>query len=93
MTLFVDNEALDGIVGKLAAAGSGIDSVGASVPTTIEAGDATAALLGILSRLTENAAQLVEALVAASEAVAEANSHYRKQDVAAADSLVSAWSE
>ncbi|RVW05985.1 hypothetical protein [Rhodococcus spongiicola] len=93
MTLFVDNDALDGIASDLAGVGSRIDSVAASVPVTVEAGDATPAVLGILARLTENAAELVEALMAASAAVAQANASYREQDVASADATISTWAE
>ncbi|BCN58376.1 hypothetical protein GS490_11215 [Rhodococcus hoagii] len=93
MSLFVDSDALDGIATSLAAAGTDIDSVAATVPPAVEAGDATAALLGILAQLTENAAQLVDALTTASAAVAQANASYREQDVASADSTIAAWAE
>ncbi len=49
--------------------------------------------MGIMARLTENAGQLVVALAAASEAVAEANARYREQDVATADGFNTAWVE
>lgn len=91
MSLFVDNDALDGISATLAAAGSNIDDVAASMPSTVDAGDATAVLLGILAQLTENAAQLVEALTVASVAVAQANASYREQDVESANATISAW--
>lgn len=93
MSLFVDSDALDGIATTLAAAGTDIDSVAATVPSAVEAGDATAALLGILAQLTENAAQLVDALTAASAAVTQANASYREQDVASADAATAAWEE
>ncbi|PTR36697.1 hypothetical protein C8K38_12390 [Rhodococcus sp. OK611] len=91
MSLYVDNDALDGIVSMLAASSSAIDSAGESAPSAIDAGDASAALFGIMARLAENAGQLVVALAAASEAVGEANARYREQDVATADSLDTAW--
>ncbi|RVW08233.1 hypothetical protein EGT67_17670 [Prescottella agglutinans] len=93
MTLFVDSDALDRIASTLAAAGSEIDGVATSAPSGVDAGDATAALLGILAKLTENAAQLVDALTAASVAVAQANARYREQDVASADAMIAAWAE
>jgi hypothetical protein len=91
MSLYVDNDALDGIVGMLAASSAALDGAGESAPSAIDAGDAAPALLGIMARLAENAGQLVVALAAASEAVGVANARYREQDVATADSLDTAW--
>lgn len=93
MTLFVDSVALDGITESLDRSSTDLDAVGSFAPTAIDAGDATAALMGIMARLTENAGQLVVALAAASEAVAEANARYREQDVATADGFNTAWVE
>ncbi|MFC7449670.1 hypothetical protein [Rhodococcus daqingensis] len=93
MTLFVDSTALEGIVESFARSSADLDAVGSSVPAAIDAGDATAALMGIMARLTEDAGQLVVALAAASEAVAEANARYREQDVATADGFNTAWVE
>lgn len=93
MTVYVDHATLDTIAQSFSGASSELDGVAASAPESIDGGDATAAVLGILSRLMHDAGQLVAGLDAAGQAVADANAKYREQDVETADALIEAWSD
>lgn len=93
MTLHVDHAALQSITSICGAAGKGMDEAGASVPVAVDAGDATAAVLGIISLLMENAADLVMALASTSEVVAQANTAYRTGDDELALELISVRAE
>lgn len=93
MTLHVDTKALDGIASSLGSAGQDLDGSGTTVPSGVDAGDATAAVLGILSRLVQDAGQMVVGLAAASDAVTDANAKYRTQDAEMADDLIKSWAE
>lgn len=90
MTLYVDRQALDGIAKALAHAGAALDATSTSAPGDVDAGDGTAAILGIMAKMTEDAGELVTGLSAASTAVTQANTAYTTQDVATADATNSA---
>ncbi|AWZ25100.1 hypothetical protein CEJ39_13700 [Rhodococcus pyridinivorans] len=93
MTLHVDYVALQSITSICSAAGNRVDEAGESVPVAVDAGDATAAVLGIISLLMENAADLVMALASTSEAVAQSNTAYRTGDDELALELISVRTE
>lgn len=87
----VDHGVLDGIASTLRNASSSLDSVGNSMPGTPDAGDATAAITGIMARIVDNAGQLVIGAAAAGDAVATANAAYQKNDAAAKEDLQRAY--
>jgi hypothetical protein len=92
MTLYVDHDALQGIARALDQAGADLDATSTSAPGDVDAGEGTAAILGILARMTEDAGELVVGLSAAGSAVTQANAAYTTQDVATADaSSNTAW--
>lgn len=55
----VDYDTLDSIASNLRDASSDVDALGNSVPGATDAGDATAAVTGILAHLVKNASSLV----------------------------------
>lgn len=88
MTLFVDHDALDSISRVLADAGREVDGAGATVPSGVDGGVGSPALLGILAHLSDAAGQFAVGLTATSGAVAQANTSYRGQDDENADQLI-----
>ena len=93
MTLYVDHATLDSISLNLQEASNQLDSLSGALPGSVDAGDATPAIVGILAKLAENAGQLVVALAAAAAAVGDANAEYRQRDAETVDQLaIVAWS-
>lgn len=90
MTLSLNHDALDNISRSLADAGNDLDSASTSIPTSVDGGCGTPAILGILAKLVDNTGQLVVGVKAVSDAVASANTSYLQQDGTSAESVQSA---
>jgi hypothetical protein len=89
-TLYINHESLNRISSSLSDAGSALDSAGDSVPTSIDGGTGTPAILGILAKLVDNTGQLVVAVNAVGAAIASANSRYLGHDEQAAEAIENA---
>ncbi|MCV7431994.1 hypothetical protein [Mycolicibacterium bacteremicum] len=87
MTLAFNHDALANISRSLADAGISLDDAGNSMPSAVDGGCGTPAILGILAKLADNTGQLVVGVKAVSEAVAKANTAYLEQDATAAESV------
>ncbi|GAB7068627.1 hypothetical protein H7J06_29715 [Mycobacterium hodleri] len=90
MTLYINHEALNKISTSLSDAGSSLESAGGSVPTSVDGGTGTPAILGILAKLVDNTGQLVVAVNAVGAAIASANNSYLGRDEQAAEMLENA---
>lgn len=90
MTLYINHEALNKISTSLSDAGSTLESAGGSVPTSVDGGTGTPAILGILAKLVDNTGQLVVAVNAVGAAIASANNSYLGRDEQAAEMLENA---
>lgn len=71
---------LDEIRSSLGTGASGLESCGSSAPGSIDAGDATAVLSGMLSRLVDNAGALSESLTAISSQVGSVGAEFWRVD-------------
>ena len=78
--LRVPSATLSEIQGELGKGGSALEDTGSSAPSGIDAGDMTAMLTGMMSKVIEQAATLSEGLAAISGQVAEAGSHFWEVD-------------
>ena len=68
------------------------DELAASLPTNIDGGIATAAILGIMSIFAESAGELTSALAGFGELVTESATRYEQQDIYTADQInLLAW--
>lgn len=90
MTLAFNHDVLETISRSLDDAGSDLDDVGLTVPTTVDGGCGTPAILGIMAKLVENSGQLVVGVKAVSAAVEKANTGYLQQDAGSAEDLQNA---
>ena len=71
-----------------------VDEVAHSIPTTVDGGIGTAAILGILSNFVTSAGELVIGLAGMSDVLDDCATRYAKQDLVAADEInVAAWAE
>lgn len=86
-TLYINHESLMKISTSLTDAGSTLDSAGGSVPTSIDGGTGTPAILGILTKLVDNTGQLVVAVNAVGAAIDSANSRYLGHDEQTAEAI------
>ena len=93
MSLYVDHTALEEITATCGAASRTVGEVGETVPLSVDAGDATALVLGIAALLLENGGELVAALATTGVVVAEINTAYRNGDHDLASDLTRAWTE
>lgn len=87
MTIFIDHDALNNISRSLSDAGENLDCANATAPASVDAGNGTPAILGIMPHLADNAGQLVVAVKAVSEAITSANQLYLGKDEELAESL------
>lgn len=87
MTTYINHDALITISRSLADAGENLDGANATAPTTVDGGNATPAILGIMAHLADNAGQLVVAVKSVSEAITSADRRYLGQDEELAEAL------
>lgn len=90
MTLAFNHDALASISRSLADAGTNLYSAGESIPTAVDGGCGTPAILGIMAKLVDSTGQLVVGVKAVSDAVASANTNYREQDANSAEAVQNA---
>jgi hypothetical protein len=76
----VDHAVLDRAAGDLRATAAGLDAIGDSTPTSVDAGEATAVIMSMLGRLLANAGQLVEGARLAGTALSACGTQYRAAD-------------
>ncbi len=93
MSLYVDHAALDEIAAICSTASRTVGEVAETVPLSVDAGDATAVVLGIVALLMANGGDLVAALSSTSNVVEEANAAYRTGNDELAAELTKVWSE
>jgi hypothetical protein len=84
----VEPGVLEGIASTLRKASSDVDGLAGSVPATPDAGDGTAAIASILSKLVDSAGQFVVGAAAAGDAVAQGKANYTEGDAAARDAVL-----
>ena len=94
MSLFVEPDVLWAEARALAAASNRADELAGSVPSSVDGGVGTAAILGILSVFAESGGDLVSGLRGMSDVLIECADRYADQDIATADSINnSVWVE
>lgn len=94
MTLFVDQAALRAEAANLTQLSSGVDGAAGSLPSGVEGGVGTAAILGIFTVFTDGGGQLVTALAGTGDTLTGCLTSYSQQDDATAESLgAAAWAE
>ena len=87
MSLFVEPDVLWAEARALAAASNRADELAGSVPSSVDGGVGTAAILGILSVFAESGGELVSGLRGMSDVLIECADRYADQDIATADSI------
>ncbi|ORI21183.1 hypothetical protein [Rhodococcus sp. 1168] len=90
MSLHVDQAALRAEAGKLADASSRLDELSVSLPTDVDGGIGSAAILGIVSVLVESGGELTSALAGFGDVLSECLDRYSEQDMVAAEEINSA---
>lgn len=94
MTLFVDQEVLQAEGRRLADASVRVDELATSIPSGVDGGVGTAAVLGIISIFAESGGELMSGLAGISDVLTECLARYSDQDLAAAEQInSSAWAE
>ncbi|MGA9870709.1 MAG: hypothetical protein WBQ44_06155 [Rhodococcus sp. (in: high G+C Gram-positive bacteria)] len=94
MSIVVDHEEVRTQAGVLNDAAIRVDEVAPSIPTIVDGGIGTAAILGILANFVTSAGELVIGLGGMSGVLNDCAARYAEQDIAAADEInVAAWSE
>lgn len=83
----VDHGVLSNIASTLRSTSSDVDGLANSLPRTPDAGNGTAAIVAILSKLTDHAGQLVVGAAAAAETVASNNETYAENDRSSAETI------
>lgn len=94
MSITVDNEEIRVQAGLLNDSATRVDEVASSIPTTVDGGVGTAAILGILTNFVASAGELATGLAGASVVLDECAARYAEQDIVAADEInAAAWAE
>ncbi|OZC50755.1 hypothetical protein CH267_22110 [Rhodococcus sp. 06-621-2] len=94
MSIVVDHEEIRLQAEYLNDAAVRVDEVAPSIPTAVDGGIGTAAILGILSNFVTSAGELVVGLAGMSGVLNECATRYAEQDIVAADEInLAAWAE
>ncbi|WP_338890591.1 hypothetical protein [Rhodococcus sovatensis] len=94
MSIVVDCEEVRVQAGYVNDAAIRVDEVAPSIPTVVDGGIGTAAILGILANFVTSAGELVIGLAGVSSVLDECATRYAQQDIVAADEInAAAWAE
>ena len=94
MSLFVDQNVLQTEARRLGDASARVDELAASLPSSVDGGVGTAAVLGIISIFAESGGELMSGLAGIGDALTECLARYSEQDLAAAEEINSlAWTD
>lgn len=94
MSLFVDQDVLQTESRRLGDASARVDELAASLPSSVDGGVGTAAVLGIISIFAESGGELMSGLAGIDDALTECLARYSEQDFAAAEEINSlAWTD
>lgn len=94
MSIVVDHEEIRMQAGYLNDAAIRVDEVAPSIPTAVNGGLGTAAILGILSNFVASTSELVTGLAGLGGVLDECATRYAEQDIVAADAInAAAWTE
>lgn len=94
MSIVVDYEEVHVQAGYVNDAAIRVDAIAPSIPTAVDGGIGTAAILGILANFVTSAGELVAGLAGMSSVLDECATRYAEQDIFAADEInLAAWAE
>lgn len=94
MSITVDQEEVRLQAGYVNDAAIRVDEIAPSIPSSVDGGIGTAAILGILSNFVTSAGELVVGLAGMSGVLNECATRYAEQDKVAADEInAAAWAE